>query len=121
MSKTETSPWSIQDSLQTPEDLALYLEAVFEDGDPLLIAAALGDIARSRGMSELARQTGLSRQNLYRALSPDGHPEFATVLKVMRALNLKLTVAVDLETPANSRTPSDRVGVTCSNMPEASA
>lgn len=65
----------------TPEsdaDIAAYLEAALEDGDPALVAAALGDIARAKGMSEVARQTGLGRESLYKALSPDGNPEFAS-------------------------------------------
>ena len=71
--------------------MAAYLEAVFEDGDPALITHALGVIARAEGMTEVARQTGLTRASLYKALSADGHPEFATVMKVMRALGLLYT------------------------------
>jgi probable addiction module antidote protein len=67
---------------------------VFEDGDPALIAHALGVVARAKGMSKIARAAGLGRESLYKALSPDGNPEFVTVLKVMRALGLKLKVAV---------------------------
>jgi len=89
----ETRKFDIQDHLKTPEDVAAYLEAVFEDGDPALITAALGDIARAEGMTEVARQTGLTRASLYKALSADGRPEFATVLKVVKALGLKMTVA----------------------------
>jgi probable addiction module antidote protein len=70
--------------------MAAYLEAALEDGDPTLIAAALGDIARAQGMSQIARKTGLGRESLYKALSPDGNPEFSTVLKVVRALGLRL-------------------------------
>jgi probable addiction module antidote protein len=92
---TKTIPWRTEDHLETPEDIALYLEAVFEEGDPELIGHALGVIARSKGMSEIARSTGLGRQNLYKALSPEGRPEFATVLKVVKALGLKLTVAAE--------------------------
>ncbi len=88
----QTEPWDAADYLETPADIAAYLEAVFEDGDPALIAAALGDIARSRGMTAVAEATGLGRQNLYKALSATGRPEFATVLKVIRALGLALTV-----------------------------
>ncbi|MEX2034800.1 MAG: addiction module antidote protein, partial [Xanthobacteraceae bacterium] len=80
--------------LRTEKDIAHYLEAVFEDGDPALVAAALGDIARAKGMAKVARKAGLGRESLYKALSPDGNPEFATVLKVVRALGLKLKVAV---------------------------
>jgi probable addiction module antidote protein len=79
--------------LKTDEDIAHYLEAVFEDGDPSLVAAALGDVARAKGMAQIAKAAGLGRESLYKALSPEGNPEFATVLKVMRALGLKLKVA----------------------------
>jgi probable addiction module antidote protein len=76
--------------LRSPEDIAAYLEAALEDGDPRVIAAALGNIARAKGMSELAREAGLGRESLYKALSPDGNPEFATILKVVRALGIRL-------------------------------
>jgi|SRR5258708_18993787 len=76
--------------LKTPRDIAAYLEAAMEDGDPRVIAAALGNIARAKGMRELAREAGLGRESLYKALSPDGNPEFATILKVVRALGLRL-------------------------------
>ena len=66
--------------------MAAYLEAALEEGDPALVAAALGDIARAKGMAQIARETGLGRESLYKALSPEGNPEFATVLKVVRAL-----------------------------------
>ena len=92
MTTTRTVPWDTADHLETPEDIAAYLEAVFEDGDPELIGHALGNVARCKGMTEIARRTGLGRQSLYKALSPDGRPEFATVLNVVRALGLKLTV-----------------------------
>lgn len=94
MGKTKTLRWDAVDYLKTDEDIAHYLEAVLEDGDPALVTAALGDIARAKGMSQIARDTGLGRESLYKALSPDGNPEFATVLKVIRALGLKLKVAV---------------------------
>lgn len=90
MAKTKTRPWDAADHLETKEDIALYLEAAFEDGDPALIAAALGDAARARGMTKVAAEAGLGRESLYKALSPGGNPEFATVLKVMRALGLRL-------------------------------
>ena len=92
MIETKTIPWNTEDHLETAEDIAAYLEAVFEDGDPELIGYALGAVSRSKGMTEIARRTGLGRQSLYKALSPEGQPEFATVLKVVRALGLKLTV-----------------------------
>ncbi len=76
--------------LKTPKDIAAYLEAAMEDGDPRIIAAALGNIARARGMTALARESGLGRESLYKALSPEGNPEFSTILKVVRALGLRL-------------------------------
>ena len=88
----KTTRWKSEDHLETADDIAAYLEAVFEDGDPELITHALGVVARSQGMAELAERTGLGRQSLYKALSADGHPEFETVLKVVQALGLKLTV-----------------------------
>jgi probable addiction module antidote protein len=94
MPKTKTIPWDSAKHLKTENDIAHYLEAVFEDGDPALIAHALGVVARAKGMSKIARAAGLGRESLYKALSPDGNPEFLTVLKVMRALGLKLKVAV---------------------------
>jgi probable addiction module antidote protein len=90
---TETARYDSADYLETPEDIAAYLEAAFEDGDPSDITRALGVIARAEGMTEVARRAGLTRASLYKALSEDGHPEFATVLKVLRALGLKMKVA----------------------------
>ena len=78
------------DYLKTNKDMAEYLEAAIEDGDPSLISAALDDIARAKGMTRIARKAGLGRESLYKALSPYGNPEFATVLKVVRALGLRL-------------------------------
>jgi probable addiction module antidote protein len=69
------------------------LNAALGDGDPSLVAAALGDIARAKGMTGIARKAGLGRESLYKSLSPQGHPELATVLKVVRALGLRLTAA----------------------------
>jgi probable addiction module antidote protein len=89
-----TIPWDSADYLKTDEDIAYYLEAAFEDGDPALITAALGDVARAKGMSQVAQAAGLGRESLYKALSKEGNPEFATVLKVLRALGLRLKVAV---------------------------
>ena len=86
----KTRRWDAAEHLDSPEMIAAYLDAAFEDGDPQLIAAALGDVARAKGMSQLARDTGLSRESLYKALSPDGNPELATVIRVVKALGLKL-------------------------------
>lgn len=91
MSKTKTTDWDPSDHLQSVEDMAAYLEAALEDGDASVIAAVLGDIARSKGMSKIAELTGLGRESLYKSLSEDGNPEFGTVLKVVDALGLKLT------------------------------
>ena len=90
MARIKTKPWDAAEHLETRQDRAAYLEAALDEGDSALIAAALGDIARAKGMTEVARQTGMGRESLYKALSPDGNPEFATVLKVIRALGLKL-------------------------------
>ena len=90
MPKTVTTPWDPSEHLKTDEDMAVYLEAALDDGDPTLIAAALGDIARAKGMTEVAREAGLGRESLYKALSPAGNPEFATLMQVVSALGLKL-------------------------------
>src|SRR5512136_1852650 len=90
MKRTKTRPWDAAEHLETAEDIAAYLEAALEEGDPKLIAAAMGDIARAKGISQIARETGLGRESLYKALSPEGNPEFSTVLKVIRALGLRL-------------------------------
>jgi probable addiction module antidote protein len=89
----KTRKWDAADALATKEDIVAYLDAVLEEDDPELLKAALGDIARSKGMTQLARAARVSRTNLYKALSPDGNPEFATVVKVLRALGLRLMVA----------------------------
>jgi len=90
MSKTRTKPWDAVEHLKSDDEMAAYLEAALEDGDPALVAAALGDIARAKGMAEIAREAGLGRESLYKALSPGGNPELATILKVVRALGLRL-------------------------------
>jgi len=91
--KLKTTKWDVVDYLKTDEDMANYLEAAIEDGDAAVISAALGDIARAKGMSQIARKAGLGRESLYKALSPDGNPEFATILKVVKALGLRLHAA----------------------------
>jgi probable addiction module antidote protein len=90
MGKTKTIPWDAAEHLNTEEEIAAYLEAALDEGEPSLVAAALGDIARARGMTQLARETGLGRESLYKALSPNGNPEFSTILKVLDALGLRL-------------------------------
>lgn len=89
---TVTRPWDPIDYLQSDEDMLLYLDAALEEGDPVLIVAVLGDIARAKGMTQVARDAGMGRESLYKALSPSGNPEFATVLKVMQALGLRFHV-----------------------------
>jgi probable addiction module antidote protein len=92
--KTKTTPYDVTEYLRTPEDMAAYLDAWLAEApdDAAGIARALGDIARAKGMSQVAKDAGLSRESLYRALSADGNPSFATVLKVARALGVRLHV-----------------------------
>ena len=89
---TEFKPYDSAEFLKTPQDAALYLEAALEEAgdDPAFIARTLGVIARSGNLSVLARETGLSREGLYKALSEDGNPSFATIMKVAKALGLRL-------------------------------
>lgn len=94
MSTIKFRKWDVVEYLKSEEDMVLYFDACLEEGDPALITAALGDIARTKGMSQVARDTGISREGLYKALSGEGNPEFATVLKVMKALGLKLHATV---------------------------
>jgi probable addiction module antidote protein len=89
MGRTKTTEWDPAASLDTEEKMALYLQAALEENDASLVVAALGDIARAKGMAQLARGTGLGRESLYKALSADGNPSFATVLKVVEALGLQ--------------------------------
>ncbi len=92
--KPQASAYDTAEHLRTPQEMAAYLDAWMQDApdDMAGIARALGDIARAQGMSQVARDAGLSRENLYRALSPEGNPSFATVAKVAKALGLRLHV-----------------------------
>lgn len=92
MTKTKTTKYDVAEHLRTPEEMAAYLEACLEEanGDSTFIAKALGDIARAKGMSQVAHDAGLSRENLYKALSGERSPNFDTILKVIGALGLKL-------------------------------
>ena len=92
MAKTTTTRYYIAEHLRTPEEMAAYLEACLQeaDGDAAFIAKALGDIARAKGMTQVARDAGLSRESLYKALSGERSPDFDTILKVVDALGLKL-------------------------------
>jgi putative addiction module killer protein/probable addiction module antidote protein len=87
----ETTLWDPAENLTSPEAECAYLEAAFEDGDPALIAAAIGDVARARGMSEIARQAGLTRDTMYKAFRPEGNPTLETLVGVLNALGLKLS------------------------------
>ena len=92
MAKTTTTPYDVAEHLRTPEEMAAYLEATLEEakGDSALIAKALGDIARAKGMAQVARDAGLSRESLYKALSGERNPDFDTILRVVEALGLEL-------------------------------
>jgi probable addiction module antidote protein len=92
MTKTATTRYDVAEHLRTPEEMAAYLEASLEEanGDAAFIAKALGDIARAKGMTQVARDAGLSRESLYKALSGERSPDFATILKVVSALGLQL-------------------------------
>ena len=97
--KTKTSPWDVAEHLRTPKEMAAYLEACIEeaDGDAAFIAKALGDIAGALGVSQVAKDSGLSRESLYKALSGERSPSFDTILKVVTALGLKLSASVRSE------------------------
>ena len=92
MAKTITTKYDVAEHLRTPEEMAAYLEACIEEanGDAAFIAKALGNIARAKGMTQVARDSGLSRESLYKALSGERSPGFDTILKVVRALGLRL-------------------------------
>lgn len=96
MTKVATRPYDAASYLKTDADCALYLQAVIDeaDGDPAMVVTALGEIARARGMMQLARETGLTREGLYKTLSAGANPSFATVMKVCRALGVKLHAKV---------------------------
>ena len=101
MPKTKTTRFEIADHLRTPAEMAAYLEATLEEsaGDAAAIAQALGDIARAKGMSQVARDAGLSRESLYKALSPGGNPGLGTVLRVLGALGIELQAGVGTMEP----------------------
>jgi len=92
MKKTTTTRYDVAEHLRTPDEMAAYLEACLEEanGDAAFVAKALGDIARAKGMAQIARDSGLSRESLYKALSGERSPNFETILKVIDALGLKL-------------------------------
>ena len=92
MAALKVKPWDSADHLKTEEDMALYLECCLQEAgdDAAFIARALGTIARAKGMTQLSRDTGLGRESLYKALSGEGNPSFATILKVTKALGIQL-------------------------------
>jgi probable addiction module antidote protein len=92
--KLKTTLFDAADYLDNAEAIAIYLEEAFATEDPAYISHALGTVTRAKGMTEVARKTGLSRESLYKALSAEGNPEFATILKVMSALDLKISARV---------------------------
>lgn len=104
----KTTRWDSAEHLKTDEDIQLYLEACFEEAgdDPAFIVHALGVIARAKNMSQLARDTGLTREGLYKALSPEGNPTFANVAKVAKALGLQITVQSSFRQPAHHQVPA---------------
>src|SRR6185295_5749821 len=93
--KTKTTPYDVAEHLRTPKEMAAYLDAWLEEApdDAAGIARALGNIARAKGMSQVAKDAGLSRESLYRALSAEGNPSFTTILKVAKALGMELRAA----------------------------
>lgn len=91
MAREKISDWDPAEFLDNDAKIALYLEAALDENDPALVAAALGDIARAKGMTQIAQETGLGRESLYKSLSSDGNPSFATVLKVVESLGLQLS------------------------------
>lgn len=92
MRKRKAELWDAAEFLQTDNDIIAYLNAALEENDPALLAAALGDIARAKGMTQLARETGITRDGLYKALAPTGNPSFTTVQKVIKALGFQLAI-----------------------------
>ena len=90
MKKVKTRVFDAAEYLTTEDDMAAYLEAALSEGDASLVVQALGTIAKARGMAQIAKATGLRRESLYKALSPEGNPEFNTVLKVVKALGIRL-------------------------------
>lgn len=96
----KTKPFDAAAYLDSREAIAAYLSEAFETNDPAFITAALGTVARAQGMTAVAKETGLSRESLYKALSPEGHPEFSTVLKVLNALGVQLHAETKIATVA---------------------
>jgi probable addiction module antidote protein len=94
MMAVTTTRWDVTEYLDSDERIAGYLDAVFEDGDPALIKAAIADIARAKGMTEVAAKSGISRAGLYKALGENGNPSFETIAAIMKAIGVRVAVAV---------------------------
>jgi probable addiction module antidote protein len=112
MRKTTTTRYDVAEHLRTADDMAAYLEASFEEanGDAAFIAKALGNIARAKGMAQVARNAGLSRESLYKALSGDRSPGFDTILKVIEALGLKLSAQAPASRRCSHARSAERAG-----------
>ena len=91
--KTRLYDWNVTDALKTPEARAAYIEAAIEENDPDFLTVALGDVAKAEGMTKVARKAKVTRENLYRALSPGGNPTMATIMRVLDALGLRICVS----------------------------
>jgi probable addiction module antidote protein len=89
----QTTRWDVTEYLDSDERIAGYLDAVFEDGDPVLIKAAIADVARAKGMTEVAAKSGISRAGLYKALGENGNPSFETMAAIMKAIGVRIAVA----------------------------
>lgn len=109
MKKLRTTQWDAADYLDDDASMAGYLEAALEVGDPTLVAAALGDIARAKGMTDVAEDAGLGRESLYKALSSAGNPRLSTVLSVVKALGLRLHASVASEAVGARKPKAARV------------
>ena len=111
MAKVTTKRWDPAEHIRDDADVAAYVEAALEDGDHRVVAAVLGDIARAKGMTKVARDAGLGRESLYKSLSSDGNPEFSTVLRVLKALGIRLRA-----TAAGDSQSGDWSGATASAL-----
>ena len=92
MANEKPTTWDVVNYLDTPEDRAAYINAALDDGDPRMLQIVLGDVARAEGMTDVAKRSGIARESLYRALSPEGHPQYETIARVLRAFGLRVSV-----------------------------
>jgi probable addiction module antidote protein len=103
MAKVKLHDWNVLDYLKTEEDMALYLEAAYEEGGVDFFLLALGDVARAKGVADLSNETGITRNGIYRALKPGANPTLATVSKVMGALDMRFSVVPSNEKEHKTR------------------